>query len=534
MGAIGIGSALSALPQGILQGEEIARRREREDEAARMAKAEFENRQTIFGRQKQEWGKSDAVDDATAAYLASAQTDADKETMYAKMAAAKAGGMALQTKGVLTQQRAAEQNIDLSAKSFDLQSQQHAEAMKKARRENLQQEIQMTLLGGDMAGFQASAQKALDETRPGTQIKKLSWATTKDGSILHSSSNGQAMMDYEVVSNDVPHKNRMTVSEIGSLLGSPHLMQLGQQQQSHDEWLKSYKRQGAMLNEERNKGNYAAAQAQLEKNRVDAAARWTEDVKNINLDLSNEAKKPMGADPARVKMLEEKRDIASQKMHAAYNGLDFYEIQDVGGKVIGIDARKTVIPLGEKDRTHAIDIRPADSGFYVNADNKMRIASVGVTRKPGESDDDYDKRVKPVAASLVTGWNNLVQNDKGETRFIPAPSNTYQGKIAAPFPGESQDNYEARLATYGSKLDENAKENFRYLAQGWKPIMLPNLDLGERYRSADVPAANAVVDMYADHSGLTRGVVSGGRGGGRGGSVSNQGSVIRFPNGLKR
>ena len=147
MGAIGIGSALSALPQGILQGEEIARRREREDEAARMAKAEFENRQTIFGRQKQEWGKSDAVDDATAAYLASAQTDADKETMYAKMAAAKAGGMALQTKGVLTQQRAAEQNIDLSAKSFDLQSQQHAEAMKKARRENLQQEIQMTLLG---------------------------------------------------------------------------------------------------------------------------------------------------------------------------------------------------------------------------------------------------------------------------------------------------------------------------------------------------------------------------------------------------
>lgn len=511
--AIGLGSALTQLPAGIIQGEEIQRRRSREDEMAAQARAEFQNRQEMFGRTKKGWSMDDAVNAALARYEASGKTPEAEQALYDELNASGAGRDAMNTRGVL-------QGQAQSAGMYGMQKAGFEQNLRTTQKAEADQDIVRSFMTGKYGALKSHAQKAEDEAaqregRTPEQVVETGVARTPSGDVRRR--NGMTLVYRKVRGADGQERtDEFDVGQAGAFLNSPGLMNLAAQERAGFQMDRQF---NASLGEAR-KGNEIALQKLHHDERVARAKFHDDELRGVEkkIEIYTTQKAKAMTDPSSANLdlggidkeltrLNTQADAIKQKANAAYHGFDFDEKRDAEGNLIGIDYKRSIVPAGSKDPALKIDWRPADKALYANADNLVRLVSMTNPRADGEDDQAYTARLKGVAKrdGLTSGWNALMVSPDG-AKSVVVPAGAWSD-------GE-------KPAAY-NRLYEN----------GWRPVNPPGFNYGTDYNTPDAQGAAAVAERASDSSRSAR---VGGRSGVmprgvRGGGSATRPVMVRAP-----
>jgi hypothetical protein len=459
---IGLGGALSRLGPGILQGEEIGRRRTREDEEQARLRAEFENRQTMFGRQKQMWQKEDSVGDLTAQYLAG---NLDEPGLYQGMAGAGAGQEALNLRGVLQGQEQNKQSFEMNKKSFDLN---YGEALSAAQ----DRELVRSFYRGDTSALTNLARTQMQE-----RAKKDPTFVPPDiidvGLMPEKSKEGLTQVYYrEKGSDGKVRTNTLDVMRAGAFLGSQGLMALGDRERTYAQNERALSAQAAVgrksneiaiqrLNFEQRKEQAAEFQKRIDK--LEGRRKIAQEALSKGLNNGN-------VNSVDIAKLDREIAVEEQRRDAAFQGYDVYpKVDPKTNEVVGVERRRSIYPKGNMDEATKIDWRPDDNSLHMNADNVPRVMSMVNPRLDGETQPAYMDRLKRLAKAqgVKPGWVAVMQPPAGLQGAAPVVVNTGHWSD----PEVQPDNVKALLS------------------RGWTPVLPPNFDLGTAYRMPDAQEA---------------------------------------------
>ncbi len=464
---IGISGALVQLPMGILQGEEIRRRREREDEASSMARAEFENRQAIFGRTKQDWARQDAVSQIEGDLQAGNITP---EEAYTKLAKRGYGAEALRLRGVMTNLQQGEQNLSQGKQLFEQQSTINGLQIGELDRKRVNQNIIQGMLGLDTKGANPEFLDMMNKV--GAERGLLASGSRVVGMRRTGKRNQEGIetVEYSVDdgSGNITPK-QVDIETLGGALGVDDLRAVGTAQASRrlhrdQVWMQKQGLDDARM------AQLITALHQMRKEAVDATLKDVptieKEMESIRKEMSNNMMTPgynASKDELRLKQLEDKKDVAVKSAALLARGFEPVIYRDSSGEIQAAQVR-TVVPVGAKpgDRQRAINYRFDDNAFWNNNGSTM-VADMLVKDK---NSPEYKMIVEKTAGKWAIP---VVNPSNGKMDVITSGTDT---------PASS------------APLLEKAKAN------GFVPMTMPGIDYGQAWGHWDLPGALELAEKF--------------------------------------
>ena len=469
MTGVGLGNALSSLAPGIIQGEEIARRRSREDEQMEQARAEFENRQQLFGRQKQSWTKEDETDAALSEYQASQKTPEDEARMYTRINGVGAGRAAFETQGVIQSRDIQKQGFDLQQKLGESQLTEH---QNKLRDQEIVHGMFMGQVSNDWSALMPHVQKSLDShpSTRGSRIVSISMADGKNAPKYDA--DGISNIVYTTVdASGKERPNIVNLEKAGGMLGSELLSRVGTMEANRA----LTHRQLALSQQGLEDGKMGLLQQHLENDKNTRMKPLLEEQKEliraakdaeIKSGEATEAKSIARLKASADKFKSESADL-TERIAAIAAG--YYPEKVVDNGVVVNAATKIIAPIGAapSDRSGTVSFNASNGSYFMDPNNRSNFVNALVKPMPGEDDASYQARRKSAEAMPVLssgGWKLPIMNPVSGSVDVIDPS----------VPGAMQ----------------RAKDN------GYQPVRFGGFNYGETLNHYDVLAGEDLMEKY--------------------------------------
>lgn len=455
MTGIGIGNALGGLPHGLFQGEEIRRRREREDEASAMAQAEFQNRQELFGRQKKQWTAEDIAQDLYSKLQSKQITEDEFKQGMAK------AGLGEKLFNYTNQQAEA----DMRKRQFEQQEKVGEYQLGEYARQRRAQEMMAGILGLESGQATSALMKHVNEdfskTNPGSEIIDIKYGGKSKGDNI-------GLVKYKVRDgngNIVEHVK--DYEELGGLLGLPGLSQVGTNQANRNQQRIAWSMQGQAMTDARR----AQAEAAFHTRRQDALKPQLDVFNRMSSDLSKletEIAKARSGGPREelIKLYTAKKtqlDVEAAKIEPLSKGFMPDVYLDLSDNKVKSSHIREVVPEASTpgDRSRSFAYRFDDRAAFMNPGSTM-LADALVKDKSSPLYADIKKRSsgKWTIPVFNAQTNQIDVIDGGENPSVSAP------RIAA------------------------AKLN------GFEPIVLEGIDYGHAWGLPDVSSSRKMAEDF--------------------------------------